>query len=75
MSLERAQGRLSPARLLRHQTRDPARVASLLHWFKWTAIQDVALELLENTEASVRIAAAQSILLSLPITRAFELLP
>ena len=39
------------------------------------AIKDAALELLENNEASVRIAAAQSILLSLPITRAFELLP
>ena len=75
MGLERARGRLSADRLLRHRTRRPADVARLLHWFKWPIVAQAASEFLDSPDVEVRVAATQSILRSLPVDVAFSILP
>lgn len=75
IALERARGRLSADRLLRHRTRRPADVARLLHWFKWPTVAEAASEFLGSDDVDVRVAATQSILRSLPVDVSFSILP
>ena len=73
-ALERARGRLPANRLLARVHEDPKQVASMLHLFKWPEVEQTLRKLLESPDEAVRIAAASSVLRSLPLANAMAVI-